>query len=148
MGILLDTDALIWLLTEPERINPAGRQAAADVKADVYVSVVSVWEMAIKMGTGKLRLPPKLESWLPARIAENEACGYPAACRALATFDNPSSAGRCALAGARHRRAVTAPRTPSTREASRAEAETPPTPTHTRCRSEKGGPSCTAQSTR
>lgn len=53
MNLLLDTHVLIWW-DEGRRIAAAARRAieAADV---VYVSAASVWEVAIKIGLGRLR---------------------------------------------------------------------------------------------
>ncbi len=53
MKILLDTHIYLWWLTDSPRLTPAARELimAAEV---VYVSSASVWEAAIKIGTGKL----------------------------------------------------------------------------------------------
>ena len=53
MNLLLDTHILIWW-DEGRRLAAAARRAieAAD---SVYVSAVSAWEVAIKIGLGRLR---------------------------------------------------------------------------------------------
>ena len=53
MNLLLDTHVLIWW-DEGRRLSSAGRRAieAAD---SVYVSAASAWEVAIKIGLGRLR---------------------------------------------------------------------------------------------
>jgi PIN domain nuclease of toxin-antitoxin system len=51
--LLLDTSALFWWLIDEGRLS---RQALAAIKArddEVFVSVASAWEMAIKVGIGK-----------------------------------------------------------------------------------------------
>ena len=56
MILLLDTNALIWALTDPDKL---GRRALADIsnnKNQVYVSDISLLECAIKIRTGKLKL--------------------------------------------------------------------------------------------
>ena len=57
MRILLDTHLLLWLLYEPENI---GKQAKSTLKsADViYVSIVSIWELAIKFSKKRLVYSP------------------------------------------------------------------------------------------
>jgi PIN domain nuclease of toxin-antitoxin system len=35
------------------------------------VSVVSAWEIAIKVPSGKLPVPANLQAWLPARLVED-----------------------------------------------------------------------------
>ena len=57
MKLLLDTHSLIWLLDYPEELREEARSAIADRKNDVFVSVVSVWEAAIKAQAGKLVMP-------------------------------------------------------------------------------------------
>ena len=54
MKLLLDTHALIWLVHAPDRLGGDGRAALAGTDAEVYASHVSLWEMAIKRGSGKL----------------------------------------------------------------------------------------------
>jgi PIN domain nuclease of toxin-antitoxin system len=52
--LLLDTHALIWVVQAPERLGRAGRSALTTDGAEVYASHVSLWEMAIKRGAGRL----------------------------------------------------------------------------------------------
>lgn len=55
MRLLLDTQALIWWLAEPERLKPRPRSAINDHGNEVVVSIVSLWEIAIKHRIGKLQ---------------------------------------------------------------------------------------------
>jgi PIN domain nuclease of toxin-antitoxin system len=64
--LLLDTHVLLWAATEPERIAPRARSVIEDGENDVFASVVTAWEIAIKQSLGKLDLPEPAESWLPA----------------------------------------------------------------------------------
>lgn len=53
--LLLDTHVVIWWLVSPQRLS---RPAYAQIeRADVAVSVISVWEMLLKGERGKLKLP-------------------------------------------------------------------------------------------
>ena len=69
MRLLLDTHILIWLLAGSARIHPDLYDMLGDPRHTVYVSAVSAWEMAIKVGLGKLAVPPDLGTWLPREIA-------------------------------------------------------------------------------
>ena len=71
MRLLLDTNALIWLLTEPERLTSHALETIESTDHDVYVSVVSVWEIEIKVAKGKLRMPPDLEAALAKQRFES-----------------------------------------------------------------------------
>jgi PIN domain nuclease of toxin-antitoxin system len=56
MHYLLDTHVLLWLLTDEQTIPAATRQMLADPANSLAVSVVSIWEIAIKRRLGKLTL--------------------------------------------------------------------------------------------
>ena len=53
MRLLLDTNALLWALSNGPRIEPVRELLLAD-ENDVFVSTVSWWEIAIKTRIGKL----------------------------------------------------------------------------------------------
>lgn len=50
--ILLDTQVLLWWLADDPHLGPDSRRMMAT--QPLLVSVVSVWEIAIKVGLGKL----------------------------------------------------------------------------------------------
>lgn len=64
MRLLLDTHTLLWALGEPGLLAPDAREAITDPANEVFVSAASAWEMAIKAGLGKLRVPHDLEDQL------------------------------------------------------------------------------------
>ena len=64
MRLLLDTHALLWSLSDPERLGGEALQAIRDPANDVVVSAASAWEMAIKSSLGKLSAPDDLPEQL------------------------------------------------------------------------------------
>jgi PIN domain nuclease of toxin-antitoxin system len=56
MKLLLDTHALLWSIIAPEQLSPTARASITDPAAQVAVSAVSFWEIAIKSALGKLTL--------------------------------------------------------------------------------------------
>jgi len=52
--VLLDTHALLWWLSDSEKLGPAAREIIADPAHDILISVVSLWEISIKIRIGKL----------------------------------------------------------------------------------------------
>ena len=56
MRILIDTHLLIWFLEGNKLLSKSRRQIVADSDNGVFVSIASLWEMAIKISTGKLTL--------------------------------------------------------------------------------------------
>jgi PIN domain nuclease of toxin-antitoxin system len=53
---ILDTHALIWLDAEPAKLSPVVARYLGDPAWTCFLSVVNVWEILIKVGTGKLTL--------------------------------------------------------------------------------------------
>nr|WP_254511977.1 type II toxin-antitoxin system VapC family toxin [Komagataeibacter oboediens] len=51
---MLDTHALLWWLSDSDRLGDNAREIIADPAHDILVSVVSLWEIAIKIRIGKL----------------------------------------------------------------------------------------------
>lgn len=57
MRLLLDTLILLWTAGSPERLSRAIRNILADSTNQLYFSVASVWEIAIKVNAGRLIFP-------------------------------------------------------------------------------------------
>lgn len=64
MNLLLDTQSFIWLSNEPDRLPSSIRSALYDPSNLLFVSVVSAWEMQIKVSLGKLTLPAAVKDFL------------------------------------------------------------------------------------
>ena len=62
MKLLLDTHLLLWAGKTPEKLTARTRALLTDAENDLHFSTVSLWEVAIKRGTGKqIALPdPRL----------------------------------------------------------------------------------------
>lgn len=65
MNLLLDTQIFLWLTSDDPRLPQALRDAVTHPDNVVYFSLVSLWEILIKFGTGKLPLPEPPEVFLP-----------------------------------------------------------------------------------
>ncbi len=57
MRLLLDTHAFLWAIAEPDKLSRRARTAISDSRNDTVLSAVSLWEIALKIEAGKLRLP-------------------------------------------------------------------------------------------
>lgn len=55
-GYLLDTHVLLWAAAGSDRISSATRRILQDPTIDVRFSVVSLWEMVIKLQLGRADL--------------------------------------------------------------------------------------------
>jgi PIN domain nuclease of toxin-antitoxin system len=56
MRLLLDTHALLWWWTEPDRLSQRAMKALTDESNEILVSAASAWEIATKNRIGKLGL--------------------------------------------------------------------------------------------
>ncbi len=54
MTYLLDTQAFLWWDSDSPRLGSEARAVLSDPTQTIYVSAVSVWEIAIKSSLGKL----------------------------------------------------------------------------------------------
>jgi len=69
--LLLDTHALLWSVGEEERLSPNAHDVLSAGVVPAYVSVASIWEIAIKRASGKLKVPDNLlEKVTAARFGE------------------------------------------------------------------------------
>ena len=69
MRVLLDTHAFLWWTSEHgKRLSGRARDLLSDSSTDAMVSVVSAWEIAIKVATGRLEIEGDPEHWVPERI--------------------------------------------------------------------------------
>jgi PIN domain nuclease of toxin-antitoxin system len=70
MRVLLDTHAFLWWVTDDDRLTARARRAIADA-SEAYLSLASCWEMAIKIGLGRLALSKPLERFVPEQLGLN-----------------------------------------------------------------------------
>jgi len=63
MALLLDTQIIIWIEENPQKISLIGKEKIFS-ESEVYFSIASVWEMAIKIRTGKLSLKQTLPDFI------------------------------------------------------------------------------------
>ena len=66
---LLDTHTAMWFFNGDNAISETARRAILDFSNIKYLSIVSAWELAIKIGLGKLEFKGKSEGFI--RLAEN-----------------------------------------------------------------------------
>ena len=71
MKLLLDTHALLWWLEESPRLGFDTRREIASPRNEVLISAVCAWEIAIKVGLGRLDLGEPPEICLPREIERN-----------------------------------------------------------------------------
>lgn len=71
MRLLLDTHTFIWLDIAKDRLSPPAQAALRDPQNMLYLSLVSVWEMQIKIQLGKMHLQASLATTLISQQQTN-----------------------------------------------------------------------------
>lgn len=69
MKLLLDTHVWIWSLTDPDRLSARARRELSKTSHELWLSPVSVWELALLVEKGRLTVHGHLEAFLPKATA-------------------------------------------------------------------------------
>ena len=69
MDILLDTHTLLWHVADDPRLSLVQSALIANPQHRKFVSIVSLWEIAIKTSTGKLTAVSPLDKLVPTGIS-------------------------------------------------------------------------------
>lgn len=77
MRILLDTQVWLWLQVSPERLSDVSLEMLADPANELFLSAASAWEIAVKVGIGKLTLPSPPDEYVPRRLASSGTSTLP-----------------------------------------------------------------------
>ena len=77
MKILLDTHIFLWFISGDTRLPESLKEIIREPDNEVYLSVVSVWEVIIKHQLGKLPLPESPEIYLPKQRQRHLICSLP-----------------------------------------------------------------------
>ena len=64
MKLLLDTCTFLWFITADERLPPDVRKSIQSPDHEVWLSVVSFWEILVKHRLGRLPLPESPASYI------------------------------------------------------------------------------------
>lgn len=70
MNLLLDTHSLIWWFDGNKRLGAGARAILRQPGANVWVSAVSIWEISIKTGIGRLKLQATTEEGLVSLLEQ------------------------------------------------------------------------------
>lgn len=71
MQYLLDTHTLLWFLEDDPQLPEKVKKEIADIDNKCYVSIASLWEIAIKIRLGKLSIKFNFEKFA-AYLSDNE----------------------------------------------------------------------------
>jgi PIN domain nuclease of toxin-antitoxin system len=69
LRLLIDSNVLIWAVAQPTELSTTARRLLQDA-GERFVSIASIWEIAIKISVGKLSLPREVTAALDLVAAE------------------------------------------------------------------------------
>ena len=61
---LLDTCTFLWIVTGSKELSLAAAKVFVDPANEIFLSVVSVWEISVKHSIGKLPMPTSLDRFV------------------------------------------------------------------------------------
>lgn len=70
MRYLLDAHVLLWSQDDTSRLSPVVRTILTDSAHDRLLSIATIWEIAIKIATGKLTLSTPFRPWIDTAIRD------------------------------------------------------------------------------
>jgi PIN domain nuclease of toxin-antitoxin system len=65
LRVLLDTCTFLWLVSGASELSETARRTFRDTGNEVFLSAVSVWEIAVKHALGRLPLPEEPAALVP-----------------------------------------------------------------------------------
>ena len=77
MRLLLDTHALLWFVSADPQLSLTAQEAIADSGNQKVISLVSVWEIAIKYSLGRLDLKMPLEDFIRQHLTPSKVTLLP-----------------------------------------------------------------------
>lgn len=71
MIYLLDTHAFLWFINDDKALSRTAKVLIEDSQNVIYLSIASIWEIAIKVSLGKLEVPSPFNTFINEQLHEN-----------------------------------------------------------------------------
>lgn len=71
MNYLLDTHSFLWFITADKALSTNAKTLIEDPNNTIFLSLASVWEMAIKSSLGKLTIPQPFAAFIIKQLNDN-----------------------------------------------------------------------------
>jgi PIN domain nuclease of toxin-antitoxin system len=75
--LILDSHVLIWAVDDPAQLSPTASGLLQDPANALLVSAATIWEVAIKVGLGKLTLSQPYRAWMSQALSDIGAAILP-----------------------------------------------------------------------
>jgi PIN domain nuclease of toxin-antitoxin system len=71
MDLLIDTHTFLWAIDNSPRLSQRAGELIANPTNNIFLSIASVWEIAVKMNIGKLSFRQPFESEMQDLLIQN-----------------------------------------------------------------------------
>ena len=72
MKYLLDSHVLFWIITGDLQLSRKAKNIYLDEKNKIFISIASLWEIAIKISLNKLSISMRLPEFVQEHVIANE----------------------------------------------------------------------------
>ena len=72
MKYLIDTHALLWIVTKNKKLSKKVKDIYLNSENQIFISLASLWEMAIKINLKKLSINEPLKDFVKNQIKSND----------------------------------------------------------------------------
>ena len=71
MTYLLDTHTFLWFINDDPKLSATAKTLIEEPGNVIYLSAASLWEIAIKVSLGKLKVPLPFTDFIKEQLREN-----------------------------------------------------------------------------
>lgn len=71
MRVLIDTHAFLWEVLDDQRLSTLAQETWDEPSNELLISAASLWEISIKVGSGKLAINRPVDEFFDVEIARN-----------------------------------------------------------------------------
>lgn len=71
MKYIIDTHTLLWIVDDNSQLSRTAKDLYLNEKNEIFLSIASIWEMAIKISLKKLIIPYRLSDFVKEHIIGN-----------------------------------------------------------------------------
>lgn len=71
MSYLLDTHTFLWFINGDEALSAYAKELIENADNVIFLSIASLWEMAIKVSLGKLKVPMPFAAFMDSQLRIN-----------------------------------------------------------------------------
>jgi len=72
MKILIDTCSFLWFIEDNPKLSSLAKNLIEDEDNEIFLSIISVWEIAIKTSIGKLSITDTLSEFIETQVKVND----------------------------------------------------------------------------